>query len=166
MAVEIRHKKGKLTGVSLVKKIAIVFLAALLLSSCTASTKEDEKYVGLLKLYLAEFGQQMNDLNGYIAKAIADPGILKVDETFRKNFRGQVMDTWGLLTKMTELKPGRGMKDARKLLVNASGQFQSYFTEILLSLDNWTPEVAAKLSNMSRDANVTLNTYLARIPTQ
>jgi hypothetical protein len=165
MAVEIRHKKGKLTGVSLVKKIAIVFLVALLLSSCTASTKEDEKYVGLLKLYLAEFGQQMNDLNGYIAKAIAEPGILKVDETFRKNFRGQVMDTWGLLTKMTELQPGN-MKGAHKILVNASKQFQAYFTEILLSLDNWTPEVAAKLSNMSRDANVTLNTYLARIPTQ
>ena len=162
MAVEIRHKKGKLTGVSLVKKIAIVFLVALLLSSCTASTKEDEKYVGLLKLYLAEFGQQMNDLNGYIAKAIAEPGILKVDETFRKNFRGQVMDTWGLLTKMTELQPGN-MKGAHKILVNASEQFQAYFTEILLSLDNWTPEVAAKLSNMSRDANVTLNTYLARL---
>lgn len=163
MADEIRHKKGILTGVSLVKKIAIVFLVALLLSSCAVS-KDDEKYVGLLKLYLAEFGQQMNDLNTYMAKVMGNPDILKVDETFRKEFRSQVMDTWGLLTKMTELKPGRGMKEAHKILIDASGQFQSYFTEIMVSLDNWTPEVASKLSVMSRDANVTLKTYLSRVP--
>ncbi len=142
--------------------VVLAFLAVPL-ASCASFTAEDEKYVGLVKLYLAEFGQLQNDLNTLVAKATGNPGILKVDETFRKECRACVMTSWALLNKIGDLKPGKTTKDAHRMLQNAAELYQVYFTEILVSLDNWTPETPTTLIKMSGDANVTLSTYLTRL---
>ena len=146
------------------KTLLAVTMLAILLVSCASFTKEDEKYAGLVKLYLAEFGQLQNDLNTYVAKTMGNPGLLKVDEAFRKEFRTCVMSLWSLLGKMTDLKPGKATKDAHRILIAASEQYQAYFTEILYALDDWTPNMTTRLGKLSQDANTTFNTYVARIP--
>jgi hypothetical protein len=140
-----------------------ILVASALLSSCGNPGKEDEKYIGLQKLYLAAFGQSMNDLNTHMARAVGNPGLLKVDETFRREFRATVMDAWGILGKMTEVKPGRATREAHKVLLDAAQHYQSSFTEILFALDAWTPDTVNVIQRISTDANTTFSTYTARI---
>ena len=89
---------------------------------------------------LPEFGQLMNDINGYIASVIENPGILEVDREFREGLR----DTLAKSKKIV-----RDWKD-------------KYFDAILASMDSWDKDTTSRLSLMSRDAWVTLRCYLSR----
>lgn len=101
---------------------------------------------------LPEFGQLMNDINGYIVSVIENPGILEVDREFREGLR----DTLAKSKKIV-----RDWKGDR-ILESAASQYDKYFDAILASMDSWDKDTTSRLSLMSRDAWVTLKCYLSR----
>jgi hypothetical protein len=134
------------------KKLVTIGIAALLVGACLAFLTADQEEVSSL-ISIEEFGQVMNDINACIARIVENPGILEVDQEFRKDFRESLMFAKGIV----------GEWKGNRIVKAASDQYRAYFDEILASLDIWSPEVASRLSVVSRDAAITLRTCLTRV---
>ncbi|MDD5501359.1 MAG: hypothetical protein PHH57_06735 [Candidatus Omnitrophica bacterium] len=150
-------------------------VAVLLLSLCVAvaltarharaqSRAADERYAELVGLRLAEFALVNGKVTDAVARVVANPGILDVDNGFRDELAERAHQARAILGEIRDLRPGGQTRDAHRLLDCAATQYETYYAALLKAMDAWTDETPSLLLNLSRDASVTFNTYLARVP--
>jgi len=130
------------------KRLIALGIVAFLVGGCIALL--DRKAEIDYRIDLAEFGQLMNDVNAYLATVVDNPGILDVDESFRKEFRETLNQAKEIVAKW----------NGDRTLESAGSQYVDYFDTIISSMDNWGRETPSRLSIMSRDASITLSVYL------
>jgi hypothetical protein len=133
------------------KRFLVIAIVAFLVG-CSLAFLNNGKTVAN-NIEVTEFAQVMNDIDEHIGRIVENPDMLEVEQEFKRDLRESVMFAKGIVNEW----------EGDRIVEAAKGQYVRYLDALISSLDSWSDEAESRLRVMSRDANITLKTCLARI---